>query len=161
MFAKRVCKKYGLRLSCKFNSQSQARYYYTGKIQLSLFNENFYANFFHELAHHLDYIKSKKYFSRSYCSRFVKLLGNHNVGNYREGHQVRWYNNLLYCEARANRYALRLLKVTRLKGSGDDSWLRSCMTSYIRLVPLDYDALKQNKFIIADIDYKINKYLTY
>ncbi len=152
LFARKVCKKYGLKLTVYLDNCSNAKYHYNGRIELSLFNVYFYANFLHELAHHFDNSMSNTYCSESYHNRCVRGIHWGKLAGHR---------NRLYMEARANRYAIRMLKKLKLYQDDDYAWLKWCLTTYMWSLPVEGKDNLQNKLQRANIDYNINKYLLY
>lgn len=160
LFAKAICKKYNLKLELHCDTSESATYWYKGSIEISLFSNHFYASLLHELAHHMDFCMSKGYLTESYCNRCVRRVTWKNLGKFGEERRDK-YNNQLYREARANRYSLRMLKKLGILKESDISWAKYCITSYISNLPTQEQNNLQNKLTLADIDYKLNRYLTY
>ena len=156
LFARAICRKYKLKLTIRLNSSEVAYYWHDKRIELSLFSRFFHASFLHELSHHFDATQSKLYTSSPYDNRSVRCVSWQRLGRYGEGKEET-YRNQLYREARANRYSLRMLKVLGLYTKSDLGWLCYCMNSYIAAIPETLN----NKLILADIDYKLRKYLLY
>ena len=155
-FAWKICKRYKIKLYMHYNNEIKARYHFKGAIEISLGNHYFYESFLHELSHHYDYTKSKGFSSKSHHNRatrgttWVRLRSN--SPRFKDINM----NTLLYQEARANRYAMIMLKKLG-KGNENSHWgLYQFMRSYI--TQIDSSGL-QVKLKLADIDYKINNYI--
>tara|TARA_R110000782_G_scaffold75562_7_gene150759 strand:- start:804 stop:1310 length:507 start_codon:yes stop_codon:yes gene_type:complete len=159
-FAKKICEKYNITLIMRYDTKEIAWFWHNNKIEISLFSENFYSSFLHELSHYFDFKDSKGYTSSSYNNRAVRGVTWKPLGYFGTS-GIDNYNNLLYRESRANRYSIRLLKKLGMYEDKDLKWLTYCMTSYISNLPTEGKKNLQNKLTLADIDYRLNKYLTY
>ncbi len=163
MFAKKVCRKYGISFVAKLSSEEEGNYseYMNGKkgITVSLLQINFYEVFFHEVGHHLS-SKRTVTFCNTRGFNLRKSVPFANLGWYTfNGCMV---DGLLVEEARASRISLRIIDKLGLKTIDSEDVLSAALNTYIKYV-LQLPAHKQDKsfwkYHIADIDYALQNYM--
>lgn len=163
IFAKRVCRKYGISFIAKLSSEEDGNYseYVGGKkeITVSLMQTYFYEVFFHEIGHHLS---SKR--NHNFCgTRGFNLRGSVPFAN------LSWYtfndhrtDGFLVEEARASRISLRIMDKLGLKTIDSEEVLSKALQTYTKYV-LQLPIHKQDnsfwKYNIAAIDYALQKYM--
>lgn len=161
IFAKKVCRKYGISFVAKLNKEEDGSYseYSNGKrlITVSLLQTYFYEVFFHEVGHYLS-LKRGFYTTRGFSLRdsssFSKVKGytfNDTGADY-----------LLVEEARASRVSLRILGKLNLKSANSEDTLSAALNTYTKYVlrlPVPDQDKSFWKYNIADIDYALQKYM--
>lgn len=152
-----MCKKYGLKfrpiLSC--SSEDGEYCIVNKKIKVPILYLYFNEVLFHEVGHHLDYkLTGFKWKQES----ITKVSGSCLSYGYNPLKEVDYIEEL-YCEARASRYAMRLLKSANLDKSESFYELtgKNALASYMRFIPHDY---LPYKITLADLDYRLCKYIS-
>ena len=165
-FGWKVCRKYGINFNPVYTKDLIGSYEYNryleilgydtniklkDNIRVSLFHEDYYEVFLHELGHFMDRKGSK--FIRGNLAD--KILPNKEP-DYED------YSLRLFLEARASRYALRLLKSCGKLSKGSESKLKGklSMASYISCIPTGGKKNLQNKLTLAEVDYKLCRYIS-
>ncbi len=159
MFAKKVCRKYGISFVAKLSSEEEGNYseYMNGKkeITVSLLQINFYEVFFHELGHYLP-LKRGFYTTKGFSLRGIISEAKEYTFN-----DVA-VDDFLIEEARASRTCLRIINKLGLVKPDSEDTLSSALNTYIKYVlmlPVPDQDNSFWKYNIADIDYALQKYM--
>lgn len=147
----KVCKKYQLKFKPVFSSKIHGTYFYNRSVEVSILYPHFNEVLFHEIGHHIDY-KLSDVRKVSTVSRIAGSKLTYGTGA--DGYFI----YTLFCEARASRIAMRVLKSTGLVKSESFKLLtgKNAFASYVSCVP--HDTL-QFKTTLADLDYRLCKYI--
>ncbi|AHK11177.1 hypothetical protein S14_65 [Shewanella sp. phage 1/4] len=153
----KVCKKYGLKFTPRFSSKVSGGLHWNNKkkcfdkINASIFNCMFHEILLHEVGHFMDY-KLTGFTHNKAPAIFIQRTKHWN-------YKDRTY---IFREAKASRYALRLLRSSGKISEGSYKMLtgKESFGSYIKNIWVGGtdDGLK-NKIALADIDYKLCKYI--
>lgn len=166
-FGWKVCRKYGITFSAPLSYKLSGRCTYGHsvrllgldwkvpcKIKLNLLQDNFYEVLLHELGHYMDH----KATGFSWNKTLARVLPYNDITyGYYTGVP---YKNYIFCEARASRYAMRLLKsVGKCRSKSLGVLLgKDAFASYTGKIPTELDL--KFKLTVADLDYTMCRYIS-
>lgn len=151
VWASKICRKLGIKLLPVLSADdSVGRYYYSRSIRVALFGRFFYETFLHELAHHFSLAHGGRTYTNSYKNRALRATSYLDLG------KDFYVNSILYEEARASRYALRMLRKFGKYSEISESYLLRCFRSYQSVDP---NISADIKVRLADLSEKLISYL--